>query len=72
VSLECGPLHQDEIGQGRYGRHVRAKGGVYITVYVDDLPAYPGEVKFCEREQTLTTCWGASWLEMLYRMSTLS
>ena len=55
VSLECGLYTKTKSGKAGTVDTSIAKGGVYVTVYVDDLPAYPGEVKFCERQQTLTT-----------------
>jgi len=58
VSLECGLYTKTKSGKAGTVDTSIAKGGVYVTVYVDDIEAYPGEVKFCEREQTLTTLLG--------------
>ena len=55
VSLECGLYTRTKSGKAGTVDTSFAKGGVYVTVLVDGIAAYPGEVKFCEREQTLTT-----------------
>jgi hypothetical protein len=58
VSLECG-LYTDTLVKSAGTKDTAtAEAGVYVQVLVDGQPAYPGEVVFCRRTQTLSALFG--------------
>jgi hypothetical protein len=58
VSLECG-LYTRTLVKSAGSRDTSvAEAGVKVRVLVDDTEAYPGEVVFCRRTQTLSALFG--------------
>lgn len=51
TSLECG-LYTRTLSKSTVAN---ARAGVHVRVLIDGREAYPGEVTFCEREQTLAS-----------------
>jgi hypothetical protein len=58
VSMECGLYTRTDVKSAGTRDKSVAEAGVYVQVLVDEVPAYPGEVVFCRRSQTLSALFG--------------